>query len=140
MPAISSGIFGYPIDRCVQIFSKTTREYIDSLEQVGVLKTIMMCNIESATVKKIREAFEQEFEQELKDSKAKEDKKEDAKDDQEDHKEEVKEEVAEQNPDAGKDKDELMLENKKIKEQLKEMQLKKDPQDPTISNTDPKAE
>jgi len=61
MPAISSGIFGYPLDRCTAIFPKSTKEYIDSLESIKNLKTIVMCNIESATVGKIREAFETVF-------------------------------------------------------------------------------
>lgn len=58
LPAISSGIFGYPLDRCVKIFSTTTRKYIDDVESSQDLsktpqnlKTIVMCNIESATVK-----------------------------------------------------------------------------------------
>ncbi|CAI2377779.1 unnamed protein product [Moneuplotes crassus] len=61
VPAISSGIFGYPLKECAQTFAKMTREYIDNLSEVGNLKKIVMCNIEFKTVKMFRDAFEKEF-------------------------------------------------------------------------------
>ena len=57
IPAISSGIFGFPIGKWAKIFADTTRKFIDDMGEPKTLKTLVMCNIESATVKHIREAF-----------------------------------------------------------------------------------
>jgi O-acetyl-ADP-ribose deacetylase (regulator of RNase III) len=34
-PAISTGIFGYPIDKCAKIMIATTKKYLDSVTQIG---------------------------------------------------------------------------------------------------------
>ena len=39
-PAISTGIFGYPIDRCAKILISTTKEYIAAETQV---KEVIFC-------------------------------------------------------------------------------------------------
>mmetsp|Transcript_11490 Transcript_11490/g.10156 ORF Transcript_11490/g.10156 Transcript_11490/m.10156 type:complete len:289 (-) Transcript_11490:31-897(-) len=46
VPAISSGIFGYPLKRACIMIAKGTKEYLDNLEEYNnTLDTIVMCNI-----------------------------------------------------------------------------------------------
>ena len=46
IPAISSGIFGYPIKRACNMIAKGTKEYIDNKEDYNnTLQTIVMCNL-----------------------------------------------------------------------------------------------
>ncbi|MFW9772404.1 MAG: macro domain-containing protein [Candidatus Heimdallarchaeota archaeon] len=40
-PAISTGIFGYPIDRCAKIMISTTKEYLNSIK--SQIKTVIFC-------------------------------------------------------------------------------------------------
>ena len=88
LPAISSGIFGYPLEQCCMIFAKTTRIYINKLTKIGNLKTLVMCNIDTKTSSAIRDAFSKEFEDEIKASEevkqetTEEDKKEEVKKDE----------------------------------------------------------
>lgn len=51
IPAISSGIFGYPLERaCIQI-AIGTKQYLDNLEEYkNTLDTIVMCNM----IKKVK--------------------------------------------------------------------------------------
>jgi O-acetyl-ADP-ribose deacetylase (regulator of RNase III) len=47
-PAISTGIFGYPVDRCAKIMLSTITEYLKS--STG-LKKVMMCLFDDKTLK-----------------------------------------------------------------------------------------
>jgi O-acetyl-ADP-ribose deacetylase len=47
MPAVSSGIFGFPKDKCADILLKTSAEFFD-LKDIN-LKTIIMCNRDDET-------------------------------------------------------------------------------------------
>lgn len=61
IPAISSGIFGFPKDRCAKIFFKTIREF--AATNPKNLKLVRLCNIDSETanifLKKSLEFFEE---------------------------------------------------------------------------------
>jgi len=46
-PAISTGVFGFPVDRCASIMLKTTREY---LQGVTGLKKIVFCLFDKKTL------------------------------------------------------------------------------------------
>ncbi|HEW93042.1 MAG TPA: macro domain-containing protein [Thermotogaceae bacterium] len=50
MPAISSGIFGFPKDRCANIFFKAIKDFIDN-NKPKKMKTIRLCNIDESTSK-----------------------------------------------------------------------------------------
>jgi O-acetyl-ADP-ribose deacetylase (regulator of RNase III) len=65
IPAISSGIFGYPLGRCAKVFAESTKKYIDELEQVNNLKTIVWCNIDPKTIKALKDALKEEFKLEI---------------------------------------------------------------------------
>ena len=46
IPAISSGIFGYPLERAWKMIALGTKQYLDSKEEYkNTLKTIVMWNI-----------------------------------------------------------------------------------------------
>jgi O-acetyl-ADP-ribose deacetylase (regulator of RNase III) len=47
MPAISSGIFGFPKDKCAEILIKTTVEFLKN--QPKNLETVVMCNYDIET-------------------------------------------------------------------------------------------
>lgn len=47
MPAISSGIFGFPKDRCAEILISTAKEFL--LEQNINIRTVVMCNYDEET-------------------------------------------------------------------------------------------
>jgi O-acetyl-ADP-ribose deacetylase (regulator of RNase III) len=53
-PAISTGIFGYPKDRCAQVMLRTIKEYILS---GGRLKGILICLYDEATYRVFEEAL-----------------------------------------------------------------------------------
>ena len=54
MPAISSGIYGFPKPLCAQVLLETTREF---LAQPGImLNEVVMCNFDQETVKIFQEA------------------------------------------------------------------------------------
>ncbi len=54
MPAISSGIFGFPKPLCAQVLLETTREF---LTQPGImLNEVVMCNLDMETVQIFQEA------------------------------------------------------------------------------------
>ena len=46
IPAISSGIFGYPIERACKMIARGTKQYLDRKdEHNNTLETIVMCNL-----------------------------------------------------------------------------------------------
>jgi len=63
MPAISSGIFGYPKDRCAEVLLQTTllffQEYPDSPLQI-----VRFCNFDQATADIFLKTFQDHFEKE----------------------------------------------------------------------------
>lgn len=60
MPAISSGIFGFPKERCAEILINTAKNFL--LEKDISIKTVVMCNYDEETyqifIKKIKEMHE----------------------------------------------------------------------------------
>jgi putative ATPase len=56
MPAISTGIFGFPKERAVGIFSKAIRDFIDQHPDT-TLEEIRICNIDEETTKIFEEKF-----------------------------------------------------------------------------------
>ncbi len=48
LPAISSGIFGFPKERCARVFFETIKKYIDE-HPGGSLEVIRLCNIDEET-------------------------------------------------------------------------------------------
>lgn len=52
IPGISSAIFGFPLERCAQIFGKTIKSCVDDMtdEDKENLSEIVLCNIEYRTV------------------------------------------------------------------------------------------
>jgi len=53
-PAISTGIFGYPKDKCAQVMLRTVKEYILS---EGKLKEIMFCLYDDETYRIFEETM-----------------------------------------------------------------------------------
>jgi len=60
MPAISSGIFGFPKDRCAQILLRTIYDYMQNHPQ-GSLIEVRICLFDQPTI----DAFEQEFQKNI---------------------------------------------------------------------------
>ncbi|KAF2959992.1 AAA family ATPase [Thermotoga sp. 38H-to] len=56
MPAISTGIFGFPKERAVGIFSKAIKDFIDQHPDTA-LEEIRICNIDEETTKIFEEKF-----------------------------------------------------------------------------------
>ena len=56
MPAISSGIFGFPKDRCADILLQTTVDFLRSNEKT-FLRTIRFCNFDKPTCSIFLERF-----------------------------------------------------------------------------------
>jgi len=48
IPAISSGIFGFPKERCARIFFETLKEYFEKKPN-SVIKLVRLCNIDDET-------------------------------------------------------------------------------------------
>ena len=48
IPAISTGIFGFPKERAAKIFEKAIKDFID--RENSTIKTIRLCNIDKETV------------------------------------------------------------------------------------------
>ncbi len=57
MPAISTGIYGFPKERAVPIFAKAIKRFIDEHQDCEV-KRIRICNIDSTTAKIFADKFE----------------------------------------------------------------------------------
>jgi O-acetyl-ADP-ribose deacetylase (regulator of RNase III) len=58
MPAISSGIFGFPKDRCARILINEVKRYLeDDDSNTTFIKTVEFCIIDNETV----DYFEKEF-------------------------------------------------------------------------------
>lgn len=58
LPAISSGIFGFPKDRCADVFFETLRKFLDDHKPKN-LKKIRLCNIDDLTCQIfLRKSFE----------------------------------------------------------------------------------
>ncbi|MBO3770034.1 MAG: macro domain-containing protein [Candidatus Brockarchaeota archaeon] len=53
-PAISTGVFGYPKDKCAQVMLKTIKDYVLS---GGKLKEIMICLYDDETYRIFEEAL-----------------------------------------------------------------------------------
>jgi len=57
IPAISTGIFGFPKERAVPIFAKAIKEFLDDHPDTS-LKLVRICNIDEETTNVFKENFE----------------------------------------------------------------------------------
>jgi len=60
LPAISSGIYGFPKDRCADILLETAEEYLRERPQTG-LTEIRFCLFDAPTVEAFRDAWVRRF-------------------------------------------------------------------------------
>jgi O-acetyl-ADP-ribose deacetylase (regulator of RNase III)/enoyl-[acyl-carrier-protein] reductase (NADH) len=63
-PAISTGIFSFPIMKCCMIMAKTLRNFIDSNPQSMDGKQIVFCNFDEPTTKVFKQNLEMYFNEE----------------------------------------------------------------------------
>ncbi|XP_028840585.1 protein mono-ADP-ribosyltransferase PARP14-like [Denticeps clupeoides] len=61
MPAISSGIFGFPLDLCADTIAKTLRDYFENSFNGGVLTKVYLVNNDDKTVNAMAEAVKSVF-------------------------------------------------------------------------------
>ena len=57
MPAISSGIFGFPKDKCVEILVKEAKNFLVNNNNITSLEIVEFCSIDDETV----DYFKREF-------------------------------------------------------------------------------
>ncbi len=57
IPAISSGIFGFPKDRCAEILIKNIIEYLES-NQNSALREVRICLFDSPTLEAFKQAYQ----------------------------------------------------------------------------------
>ncbi|ODN30235.1 macro domain-containing protein [Fervidobacterium thailandense] len=57
LPLVGTGIFGYPLERFVNVVKEFIKEYFTNY--VGPLETVIFCDIDPSKIKKLREALEQ---------------------------------------------------------------------------------
>ena len=64
IPAISSAIFGYPIEKCAKVFGETIFNFIDQMseEDKALLPEIILCNIEPDTINALEEQLANQYE------------------------------------------------------------------------------
>ena len=60
MPAISSGIFGFPVDRCAKILLTTIREHLQNKPE-GSLKEVRVCLFDNPAVSAFQKIFDEIF-------------------------------------------------------------------------------
>lgn len=60
LPAISSGIFGFPKDRCADILLNTAEEYLETHPNTS-LKEVRFCLFDSPTMEAFRIAWQRKF-------------------------------------------------------------------------------
>ncbi|KAM7019145.1 protein mono-ADP-ribosyltransferase PARP14-like [Tautogolabrus adspersus] len=61
LPAISSGVFGFPVDLCAETIAEAVREYCDSPGSPGSLTEIHLVDNNDNTVRVLAAAFNKEF-------------------------------------------------------------------------------
>ncbi|AWP07718.1 putative poly [Scophthalmus maximus] len=61
LPAISSGVFGFPVDLCAETIAQAVREYCDSPRRLGTLTEIHLVDNFGNTVRALAKAVNQEF-------------------------------------------------------------------------------
>jgi len=57
IPAISSGIFGFPKDQCSEVFCRAIRDFLEEHQNTS-LKLVRLCNIDEETSKIFLSVFE----------------------------------------------------------------------------------
>ena len=61
LPAISSGIFGFPKEKCSEILLDNAIEWSSKQDANCTLKTIRLCNFDEPTVNTFKETFNKKF-------------------------------------------------------------------------------
>lgn len=61
MPAISSGVFGFPVDLCTETIARAVREYCDNPSGPGSLTEVHLVDNNDATVRVMAAAVSREF-------------------------------------------------------------------------------
>ncbi|KAM9360379.1 protein mono-ADP-ribosyltransferase PARP14-like [Symphorus nematophorus] len=61
LPAISSGVFGFPVDLCAETIAQAVREYCDSPGSAGLLTEIHLVDNNDNTVRTLATAVNREF-------------------------------------------------------------------------------
>ena len=62
LPAISSGIYGYPVNQCADIFMNTINNYFNKGKDDTWLQLVSLTIIDDPTLKKFIEAYDRKFE------------------------------------------------------------------------------
>lgn len=65
MPAISSGIFGFPKDRCAEILFSTALRFFENNPESS-LRKVRFCNIDQETCSHLTREFDRRFQKKLK--------------------------------------------------------------------------
>ena len=64
IPAISTGIFRFPLENCPLVMSSAVKDMIDDDPDAYRDKKIIMCNFDNKTTKVFKDYFFKEFENE----------------------------------------------------------------------------
>jgi len=122
IPAVSSGIFGFPKDFCAEIMVQAAKEFID--EDSGTLKEIRFANFDVPTTKIFILALKDLFEREVEESK---EQSEESKEQGEESKEpsEESKEQSEESKETNEESKEQSEESKEPSEESKESTQKK---------------
>jgi O-acetyl-ADP-ribose deacetylase len=57
LPAISSGIFGFPKDKCMEILVKEAKNFLVNINNTTSLKIVEFCSIDDETVGYFKREF-----------------------------------------------------------------------------------
>ena len=60
MPAISSGMYGFPKDLCAKLLLEAAKEYAEEAKETS-LEEIRLCHIDLATVRQFEKEFDKLF-------------------------------------------------------------------------------
>ncbi|KAM4615976.1 protein mono-ADP-ribosyltransferase PARP14-like isoform 2-T2 [Polymixia lowei] len=61
VPAISSGVFGFPLELCVETIARAVREFCDNQSHVGTLTEVHLVDNSDTTVRALAVAVDREF-------------------------------------------------------------------------------
>ncbi|KAM4626656.1 protein mono-ADP-ribosyltransferase PARP14-like [Discoglossus pictus] len=61
IPAVSSGVFGFPLKECVENIVDSIREYLDKQQETGSIKMVHLVSNDTQTVQAFTDALKAEF-------------------------------------------------------------------------------